>query len=80
MSDFDIALAGSELLQRAQSLGIGLRGGTRTGPLSGRDLQALGLKDLARKLSAQAGREVNFMIYDSAATAASRAPSLVLPK
>nr|MBG6972933.1 hypothetical protein [Pseudomonas aeruginosa] len=74
MSDFDIALAGSELLQRAQSLGIGLRsGGTRTGPLSGRDLQALGLKDLARKLSAQAGREVNFMIYDSAATAASRA-------
>ncbi|MFK1156068.1 hypothetical protein ACIUX3_19875, partial [Pseudomonas aeruginosa] len=51
-----------------------------TGPLSGRDLQALGLKDLARKLSAQAGREVNFMIYDSAATAASRAPSLVLPK
>lgn len=81
VSDFDIALAGSELLQRAQSLGIGLRsGGTRTGPLSGRDLQALGLKDLARKLSAQAGREVNFMIYDSAATAASRAPSLVLPK
>ncbi|RPS36675.1 hypothetical protein IPC1008_27520 [Pseudomonas aeruginosa] len=81
MSDFDIALAGSELLQRAQSLGIGLRsGGTRTGPLSGRDLQALGLKDLARKLSAQAGCEVNFMIYDSAATAASRAPSLVLPK
>ncbi|MBD9634374.1 hypothetical protein [Pseudomonas sp. PDM19] len=81
MSDFDIALAGPELLQRAQSLGIGLRsGGTRTGPLSARDLQALGLKDLASKLSEQAGREVNFMIYDSAATAASRAPSLVLPK
>lgn len=81
VSDFDIALAGPELLQRAQSLGIGLRsGGTRTGPLSARDLQALGLKDLASKLSAQAGREVNFMIYDSAATAASRAPSLVLPK
>ena len=81
VSDFDIALASPELLQRAQSLGIGLRsGGTRTGPLSARDLQALGLKDLSSKLSGQAGREVNFMIYDSAATAASRAPSMVLPK
>ncbi len=81
VSDFDVALASPELLQRAQSLGIGLRsGGTRTGPLSARDLQALGLKDLSSKMSAQAGREVNFMIYDSAVTAASRAPSAVLPK
>ncbi|SEK72732.1 filamentous hemagglutinin [Atopomonas hussainii] len=81
VSDFDIALAGSELLLRAKSLGVGLRsGGTRTGPLSARDLQALGLKDLASQLSARAGREVNFMIYDSAATAAGRAPSVVLPK
>ncbi|PBQ17294.1 hypothetical protein CCL08_14375 [Pseudomonas congelans] len=81
VSDFDVALASPELLQRAQSLGIGLRsGGTRTGPLSARDLQALGLKDLSSKMSAQAGHEVNFMIYDSAATAASRAPSAVLPK
>lgn len=40
----------------------------------------LGLDSLASKLSAQAGRDVNFMIYDSAATATGRAPSLVLPK
>jgi filamentous hemagglutinin len=81
VSDFDIALASPELLQRAQSLGIGLRsGGTRTGPLSARDLQALGLKDLASQLSSRAGREVNFMIYDSAATATGRAPSVALPK
>jgi filamentous hemagglutinin len=81
VSDFDIALASPELLQRAQSLGIGLRsGGSRTGPLSARDLQTLGLKDLSSKLSAQSGREVNFMIYESAATAASLAPSVVLPK
>ncbi len=54
VSDFDVALASPELLQRAQSLGIGLRsGGTRTGPLSARDLQALGLKDLSSKMSAQ---------------------------
>ncbi|TBU94778.1 hypothetical protein DNJ95_11180 [Stutzerimonas kirkiae] len=81
VSDFDIALASPELLQRAQSLGIGLRsGGARTGPLSARDLQALGLKDLASQLSSRAGREVNFMIYDSAATATGRAPSVALPK
>ncbi|PQO97102.1 hypothetical protein C5612_29440 [Pseudomonas frederiksbergensis] len=81
VSDFDVALASPELLQRAQALGIGVRsGGTRTGPLSARDLKALGLQDLASKLSSQAGREVNFMIYDSSAAATSRAPSVVLPK
>lgn len=57
-----------------------MRLGTRTGSLSARDLQALGLKDLSIKLSAQAGREVDFMIYESAATASSRAPGVVLPK
>ena len=81
VSDFDIALASPELLQRAQSLGIGLRSsGTRTGPLSARDLQALGLGDLAKELGGQAGREVNFMIYGSSTAATSRAPSIVLPK
>ena len=40
----------------------------------------LGLDSLASKLSAQAGRDVNFMIYGSATTATGRAPSLVLPK
>lgn len=68
-------------MQCAQSLGIGLRsGGARTGPLSARDLQTLGLKDLSSRMSAQAGREVNFMIYDPMATATGRAPSAVLPK
>ncbi|WP_405048052.1 hemagglutinin repeat-containing protein [Rhizobium miluonense] len=81
VSDFDIALASPELLQRAQSLGIGLRSsGTRTGPLSARDLKALGLSDLAKELGGQAGREVNFMIYGSPTVATSRAPSIVLPK
>lgn len=81
VSDFDVALASPELLQRAQSLGIGLRsGGMRTGPLSARDLNALGLKDLANRLSAQSGREVNFMIYKTSEAAMSRAPSMVIPK
>nr|WP_253956756.1 hemagglutinin repeat-containing protein [Pseudomonas chlororaphis] len=80
-SDFDIALASSELLKKAESLGVGLRsGGARTGPLSTRDLKILGLNDLASQLSKQAGRDVNFMIYGSTSTAISRAPSIILPK
>ncbi|WP_426305713.1 hypothetical protein ACN9MJ_24920 [Acidovorax facilis] len=80
VSDFDVALASPSLLQRAQELGIGVRsGGTRTGPLSARDLEALGLTKFAFEISAQAGREVNFMIYQSPAAAVQRAPSISLP-
>jgi filamentous hemagglutinin len=80
-SDFDIALASPELLDKASSLGIGLRSGaTRTGPLSVRDLKVLVLEDLASQLSKQAGRDVNFMIYGSTTSAISRAPSIILPR
>jgi hypothetical protein len=80
VSDLDIALGGKSIFNRAAELGIELRGqGTRTGPLSARDLQLLGLRDLSNSLSTQAGREVNFMIYNSSATAAQRAPSISLP-
>jgi hypothetical protein len=49
VSDFDIALASPDLLQRAKELGIELRSrGTRTGPLQPQDLIKLGLHDLAR--------------------------------
>jgi hypothetical protein len=74
VSDFDIGLASPSMLARAKELGIGLRSsGTRTGPLTARDLQALGLRNMQRQLSTQAGREVNFMIYGSVDDAASRA-------
>ena len=80
VSDFGVALASPALLQRAQDLGIGVRsGGPRTGPLSARDLEALGLTKFASDISAQAGREVNFMIYQSSAAAMQRAPSISLP-
>ncbi|WP_269510472.1 hypothetical protein [Burkholderia sp. IMCC1007] len=80
VSDFDVGLASQSLLKRAETLGVGLRsGGTRTGPLTARDLQLLGLRDLANQLSQQAGRDVNFMIYNSPATAIQRAPSVTLP-
>ncbi|WP_397458672.1 hypothetical protein AB3464_00500 [Pseudomonas asplenii] len=81
ISDFDVALAGPTILEKAESLGIGLRsGGRRTGPLAARDLKRLGLNGLADRLSRQAGREVNFMIFGSVALATSRAPSVILPK
>jgi filamentous hemagglutinin len=80
VSDFDVALADSVLLARAQELGISLRsGGTRTGPLSARDLRALGLGDLSSQMGKQAGRDVNFMIYKDSLTAAVKGPSVLLP-
>lgn len=81
VSDFDIALSGDSLFQAAQDAGIGLRSaGTRTGPLNERALQKLGLFDLSTELSAQAGRPVNFMIYQSTETAVNRAPSILFQK
>ncbi|WP_250655935.1 RHS repeat-associated core domain-containing protein [Alkalimarinus coralli] len=77
VSDFDIALAGPEILARAKQLGIGLRsGGTRTGPLSAAQVQQLGLGGMQSTLSKSAGRPVNFMIYGDAGAAAARSPSI----
>jgi hypothetical protein len=81
ISDFDIALSGKSIFQAAKDAGIGLRsGGTRTGPLTARDLKILGLRDLSTQLSGQAGRPVNFMIYNSTEAAVQRAPSIVFPR
>lgn len=82
VSDFDIALADPKLLARAKELGIALRSsGTRTGPLSVAELEKLGLKQLAEQLSRSAGgREINFMIFESAEAAAARAASIGVPK
>lgn len=81
VSDFDIALADTDLLSKAADLGIGLRsGGTRTGPLSARDLRKLNLFELSNSMGTSVGREVNFMIYNSATSATQRAPSIILRK
>ncbi len=80
VSDFDVALASPELLARATELGIDLRSaGSRTGPLKVRDLELLGLTELSAQLSRQAGRPVNFMIFDTVEAATSRAPSIFVP-
>lgn len=81
VSDFDVALTSPSMLAKAKALGIPLReGGTRTGPLTAADLEKLGLRTLASKLSKEAGREVNFMIFSSSDAAMNRAPSIVLPR
>lgn len=81
ISDFDIAVSSQSMLQAAKDAGIGLRsGGTRTGPLSERDVRKLGLFDLANQATNQVGRPVNFMIYNAAERAIERAPSIFFPK
>jgi hypothetical protein len=80
VSDFDVALSSPKMLQKAKELGIPLRSqGVRTGPLKPVHLEKLGLTDIASQLSNQAGRPVNFMIFDSAATATTKAPSILVP-
>lgn len=85
VSDFDIALSSPELFEKAQAVGIGLRGqGVRTGPLSLEKtpelLERMGLTQVSKQLAEQAGRPVNFMIYRSIDDAITRSPSIVVPR
>jgi filamentous hemagglutinin len=80
-SDFDIALASPALFGRAKAAGVRLRSGgpSRTAPLRPKDLERLGLLDLAGKLSAGADRDVHFMIYEDLAGAVDRSGGIRLP-
>ena len=81
VSDYDIALADATMLDDASSIGVGLRGrGTRTGPLLSPELRDLGLRSLRNELRDQAGRKVSFMVYESADSATSRGPSIMVPR
>ncbi|MCH0561465.1 hypothetical protein [Streptomyces sp. MUM 16J] len=80
-SDYDIALAGESLLEKAKKAGVGLRsGGSRTGPLRPEDLRKMRLDGLASQLSNTAGRKVAFMIYGSIDAAVERGPSIIAKK
>lgn len=80
-SDYDLALSGQKLMQAAQNIGVQLRqGGMRTGPLNDRQLEQLGLTNLANELSNLVGRPVVFMIYRSIEEAVNRGPSIIVPK
>jgi hypothetical protein len=77
VSDYDVALAGSDLFAAARKLAIPLRGkGTRTGELTSDELIALGLNNLSVALSTAARRPVKFMVYDDATTAVARTSSI----
>src|SRR5262245_53256143 len=79
VSDFDIGIASSKLLDKAKELGVRLRsGGSRTGELTSSQIKKLGLADLQKQLSMQAGRHVNFMLFRSVKDAAEKAPSIVV--
>jgi hypothetical protein len=79
-SDFDVALGGPSLFERARSIGVDLRsGGTRTAPLSKAQLEALGLKALGEELARASGRSIRFMLYRSIDAAAVRRPSIMVP-
>lgn len=76
-SDYDIAVGGKSLFDRAKALGIPLRsGGSRTGPLTPDQIQALGLTGLRAQLREMAGRKVEFMIYQDIDTAVARRASV----
>ncbi len=78
-SDYDIALCGERLMQRARELGIELRSeGERTKPLDAAEVKKMGLESISNRLSAEVGRPVNFMLYRSPAYAAGRSPSIAI--
>jgi filamentous hemagglutinin len=79
VSDFDIGIASSKLLDKAKELGVELRsGGSRTGALTSRQIKKLGLADLQKQLSREAGRRINFMLFRSVEAAVEKAPSIVV--
>ncbi len=80
VSDYNVAPGGDGIFGAAEDAGIPLRsGGTRTGPLGPRDLDALGLTNVSNALREFAGRPVNFMIFDSLEGAVARSPSILVP-
>ena len=77
VSDYDVALAGSDIFAAARQSGVKARGsGIRTGPLHAKTVAKLGLRQLQRNLSAQSGRPTKFMIYRSVEEAMSDKPSI----
>ncbi|MBV1859267.1 MAG: hypothetical protein KUG77_12705 [Nannocystaceae bacterium] len=76
VSDFDIALSGEKILDAARAIGVKVKTGGHTRPLAASQIDALGLRGTADRLSRMAGgREVNFMLFDAAETAVKKAPS-----
>jgi len=81
VSDYDIALAGNDITARAEAAGIKIKGVGRTGPLTDDEIARVGLASMREKLSRLAGgRPVNFMVFQDAQTALSKARSIWIPR
>ena len=79
-SDLDLSIVSPKLMQRAEELNVGLRGGgSRTEPLSINQMRQLGLYDVWRQAEREAGREVSFMLYSSVEAVTRRGPSRPIP-
>jgi hypothetical protein len=80
VSDFDIALASPSLFDRAKALSVEVRGGgTRTAPLTEKQLDSLGILAVRDALKDRmSGRPVAFMIYQDLDTALRRSPSVTV--
>lgn len=80
-SDYDVALAGSEIFRAASAAKVKVRsGGIRTAPLNRRAVARLGLRPLQRALMEISKREVKFMVYRDPAEAVADKPSIVMSK
>lgn len=80
-SDYDFAIVSPRLMEQARMSGYQLRSsGNRTTELSPRQLRDLNLANFVQTLSAQTGRKVTIMIYESEAIIQSRGPNLRVPQ
>lgn len=82
VSDFDIALVGSDIASRARKLGVAFKdGGFTKLSLTDDAIESLGLSLMRSKLSRLAGgRTVNFRIYESLDAMRARGAHMWIPK
>ena len=80
VSDLDIAISSSSLLEKARGLGIRIKGGgTKTFELTSRQIDDLGLSQMQSTLRNSSGRPVNFIITDAVDTALAKDIGIVVP-
>jgi hypothetical protein len=78
-SDLDLAIVSPILMRRAIDEGVPLRGGARTQTLTEPQIDRLGLRDIVTRSSAQTGRSVTIMIYDTTPALTRRGPFVQIP-
>jgi filamentous hemagglutinin len=76
-SDYDVSIVSPRLMQRAEEIGVKLRGGrTRTGPLDDVQVRILGLGDAVAKLRVRTQRDIGIVIFRSINDLTKRGPNI----